>query len=157
MDAVGKSWLPAVVLHLGDVALRAYALETIPRLPGRIYLVPRNHDKGQIREVVRGWGCTIVKPFEILYRGWLVKFTHQPVDEEGPPLPAGVINVHGHIHSKADPSPRHINVSVERLDYRPTRLGDWCLSRTTVRRRDRVEGLVRAGVVIREQQGALRI
>ena len=45
-----------------------------------------------------------------------------------PPLlqvPAGCVNVHGHVHQKESPSRnRHINVSVEQLNYRPGRLRD---------------------------------
>ena len=47
--------------------------------------------------------------------------THVPL----PQVPTGCINVHGHVHGKASPSRnRHINVSVEQLNYRPARLCD---------------------------------
>ena len=40
-------------------------------------------------------------------------------------VPAGCVNVHGHVHQKRSPSrKRHINVSAEQLDYRPVRLCD---------------------------------
>ena len=46
-------------------------------------------------------------------------FTHAPL----PRVPAGHINVHGHMHDglMPDGSP-HINVSVEQIEYRPTAL-----------------------------------
>ena len=40
-------------------------------------------------------------------------------------VPAGCVNVHGHVHEKESPSRnRHVNVSVEQLNYRPARLCD---------------------------------
>ena len=48
-------------------------------------------------------------------------FTHVPLLQ----VPVGSINVHGHVHQKESPSTnRHINVSVEQLNYRPARLCD---------------------------------
>ena len=39
--------------------------------------------------------------------------------------PAGCVNVHGHVHQKESPTRnRHINVSVEQLNYRPAKLSD---------------------------------
>ena len=35
------------------------------------------------------------------------------------PGPATAINVHGHPHGKPAPTPRHVNVSVEQIDYTP--------------------------------------
>ena len=47
--------------------------------------------------------------------------THVPLLQ----VPAGCINVHGHVHGKQPPSSnRHINVNVEQLNYRPARLSD---------------------------------
>ena len=47
--------------------------------------------------------------------------THVPLLQ----VPAGCINVHGHVHGQASPSGnRHINVSVEQLRFRPARLCD---------------------------------
>ena len=40
-------------------------------------------------------------------------------------LTHGCVNVHGHVHQKESPSRnRHINVSVEQLNYRPAKLSD---------------------------------
>ena len=47
--------------------------------------------------------------------------THVPLLE----VPHGTINVHGHVHEKESPTRnRHVNVSVEQLNYRPARLSD---------------------------------
>lgn len=37
--------------------------------------------------------------------------------------PPGWVNIHGHVHQQ-DSLSRHINVSVEQLNYRPVRLSD---------------------------------
>ena len=47
--------------------------------------------------------------------------THVPLLQ----VPHDAINVHGHVHEQESPTPnRHINVSVEQLNYRPTRLSE---------------------------------
>ena len=46
---------------------------------------------------------------------WL---THFPLRT----VPAGVVNVHGHLHGHRFDSRNHINVSVEQLDYGPVEL-----------------------------------
>lgn len=112
-----------LILHCGDVAVgvAAEALpERLPSLPGRVFLIRGNHDYGKrLRQYVsRGW--SVIKPFEAKYRGWSVWFSHKPI----PDLPPRTVNVHGHIHTHAAPSPAHINVSVEQLNYRPARLAD---------------------------------
>ena len=37
-------------------------------------------------------------------------------------VPAGAVNVHGHLHRAARPTDQHINVSVEHTDYAPVGL-----------------------------------
>ena len=34
-------------------------------------------------------------------------------------VPHGTINVHGHIHGGHEPTPAHINITIERLQYTP--------------------------------------
>ena len=47
--------------------------------------------------------------------------THLPLGR----VPEGAVNVHGHLHLKAPPTPdRHISVCVEQLNYRPARMRD---------------------------------
>ena len=47
-------------------------------------------------------------------------FTHVPVRPDH--LLDGWVNVHGHMHDDPPTDTRHINVSVEQLDYRPVEL-----------------------------------
>lgn len=113
--------LTDLVLHCGDVAVgvAAEALpERLPALPGRIFLIRGNHDYGKrLRQYAsRGW--SVVQPFTAEYHGWTVHFSHKPILD----LPPRTLNVHGHLHTRPAPSAAHINVSVEQIDYRPTRL-----------------------------------
>jgi calcineurin-like phosphoesterase family protein len=112
------------LLHLGDIAhgISAQDLEyRLPRrLPGRCYLLLGNHDTRDRLEIFAARGVRFLDPFAIEYRGTPFVFTHEPLDE----VPAGAYNVHGHIHSHPSPSARHINLSVELLDYRPVPLID---------------------------------
>ena len=114
----------AMVLHCGDVVHRCtleHVTRHLPPLNGQKYLLRGNHDR-QARALYfanRGW--QLVEPFSCPYRDWFVLFTHRPVPTDQ--LPQRTINVHGHIHRTPPYSARHINVSVERWDYRPVRLG----------------------------------
>ena len=47
--------------------------------------------------------------------------THVPLLQ----VPHGAANVHGHVHEQESPTPnRHVNVSVEQLNYWPVRLSE---------------------------------
>ena len=111
------------VLVLGDVLIGwpmgEYA-ERMPELNGHIVVVAGNHEsKGKIAFLKeRGWN--FAPPFEILYRDWLVFFTHEPLGDHD--MLPNCISVHGHIHHHPERTPRHINTSAEAVDYRPVRL-----------------------------------
>ena len=80
-------------------------------------LVIGNHDltgKGQLR--VRGFDrvCAVLVSGGNPPLIW----THYPLTR----VPAGYVNVHGHTHGTPAGRSRHINVSVEQLDYRPIAL-----------------------------------
>jgi calcineurin-like phosphoesterase family protein len=111
------------VLHLGDVAYGPLTdvealLPTLAALPGRVTLVRGNHDERPKLRLYERLGWRVVAPFALAYRGWRVAFRHKPCG----PLPPETLLVHGHLHGGPDVSPRHLNVSVERLDYRPADL-----------------------------------
>ena len=77
-----------------------------------------NHDVDRVNQVlpvaVDRTAITLFAPGEPP-----LLLTHVPLLQ----MPAGSINVHGHVHQKESPSTnRHINVSVEQLNYRPARL-----------------------------------
>ena len=79
-----------------------------------------NHDVGPVNRI-----C----PFEIertavtLYAAGdpPLLLTHVPLLQ----VPPGAVNVHGHVREQESPTPnRHVNVSVEQLNYRPAKLSD---------------------------------
>ena len=87
--------------------------------PGRSkILVVGNHDlTGQ--GTLRVCGFHLAKAVLISGGNPPLIWTHAPL----PNVPAGQVNVHGHMHRSLKPegSP-HINVSVEQLDFRPVAL-----------------------------------
>ena len=113
------------VICLGDVAhpdawRDDRLVLDVAECPGERFLVLGNHDVDRVNEVlpvaVDRTAITLFAPGEPP-----LLLTHVPL----PQVPAGCINVHGHVHEKESPSSnRHINVSVEQLNYRPARLCD---------------------------------
>ena len=144
-----------VIVVCGDIAMKRGMTEAnfsrIRSMPGRKYLVPGNHDidgAGDLR--VEGFS----KVCAILYAEGDPKliFTHVPIRPDH--LPEGWVNVHGHMHDDPPSDTRHINVSVEQLDYRPVELarirllaaaiarGEYPAGRTTL---ERIEALENEG------------
>ena len=107
-----------VVICGGDVAragsLNALRLDRVATAPGRKLLVLGNHDftrRGKVAQTGfdEAWMTLLVATDPPL------AFTHLPLED----LPAGVVNVHGHVHNN-EPlcSGRYINICVEHTDYR---------------------------------------
>jgi calcineurin-like phosphoesterase family protein len=114
------------VYLLGDVAFTPkHMQEFIPRLKGRICLVPGNHEPPKMRKYfnlfddVRGY---------VQRKGFIM--SHIPLHPDC--LGRWEVNIHGHLHNNTvkiikfnngNPievdDPRYENVSVERIDYRP--------------------------------------
>ena len=112
------------IICLGDVTvdggILAHHQEWWQEAPGEKWLVLGNHDVDRVNQVlpvaVDRTAITLFAPGEPP-----LLLTHVPLLQ----VPAGCINVHGHVHQKESPSRnRHINVSVEQLNYRPARLCD---------------------------------
>ena len=112
------------IICLGDLAVYGNALahhrEWWHDAPGTTWLVLGNHDVDAVN---------LLRPFDVdrtalaLYAAGdpPLLLTHVPLVE----VPYGSVNVHGHLHEQASPTDnRHVNVSVEQLDYRPARLSD---------------------------------
>lgn len=112
-----KHWIDLIsdkdiILHLGDVFLGG---DWHRGLPGEKYLIRGNHDSNRKIEILQELGWGLIPPL-LLGNVW---FTHRPRDVE-----EGMINIHGHLHQNNSPSKRHINISVEKTDYKPVWLGD---------------------------------
>lgn len=110
-------------IHLGDIAFgkKEKLEELAPKLPGRKYLVLGNHDT-RGKGFYKNLGFKIVQPFMMLYRGYVVSFTHEPM--YGYTRYPKALNVHGHIHEKNMDNPRYINACVEQTNYQPVQITD---------------------------------
>lgn len=109
----------SVLVLVGDVAVGEGVCQAtwdrVRRSPGREkHLVIGNHD-------LTGLGELRVEGFDGV---WSIMtsvgtpplvWSHYPLRE----VPEGHVNIHGHEHAKASGVSRHINVSVEQLDYEP--------------------------------------
>ena len=128
MDAaLYENWTTTVgcddeIIFVGDLAMRhAVGPHTWRRIRdgrgAKKRLVIGNHD-------LTGSGSLRVDGFNEIGAVLLADgdpplvFTHIPLIR----VPAGCVNVHGHTHDEAPRESRHINVSVEQLDYRPVAL-----------------------------------
>ena len=127
--AMMEAWYEQVaedetIICLGDITVDGEALahhqEWWGKAPGAKCLVLGNHDVDAVNQI---------HPFEIdrtavtLYAAGdpPLLLTHVPLLL----VPHGAVNVHGHVHEQESPTPnRHINVSVEQLTYRPTKLSE---------------------------------
>lgn len=115
------------ILHLGDLMVwwpgfeQEEARLIAEGLPGHKFMLRGNHDKLTDEEFLVLTGFQIVPEFTQTFGQTKVRFSHYPQKEEGD----WHLNVHGHIHNNIDPDVtphRHINVSVEVMDYKPVRL-----------------------------------
>ena len=118
------------VICLGDVTMDRPTdglIDRLRRRPGRKILVAGNHDHAHIRRLRRA--------FEVAACAHLagephLLFTHVPLDD----VPAGCVNVHGHVHRKMSVDDRRINVCVEQVGYQLIPVAD---VRRLARRLDR--------------------
>jgi len=128
---MAKRWRDQVghddtVLHLGDFALPDWRVDVdgwwsdlMHSLPGKIFLIPGNHDRKKNLAQLKRLGVTVIEPF--VENG--VWFAHKPQPTEG-------VMVHGHIHNNLYPfnlkgsKGIYRNISVEVTNYRPVTLAD---------------------------------
>ena len=125
------NWLQTVgiddtVLHLGDLTFKSRDYMNLRVLPGKKYLLRGNHDKKPV-EWYYDMGFELA-PRRVYFRQGPRKilFTHYPEDNYHIDWD---INIHGHIHNNSyvtleDKGRLYINVSVEVMDYTPTKLRD---------------------------------
>ena len=128
-EAMIEAWYVEVaedetIICLGDITVDGEALahhqQWWQKAPGTKWLVLGNHDVDPVNQI---------RPFKIDHTAVTVYaagdppllLTHVPLLQ----VPHGAVNVHGHVHERESPTPnRHVNVSVEQLNYRPAKLGD---------------------------------
>ena len=128
-EAMMEAWYEQVgedetIICLGDVTVDGEALahhqEWWRKAPGTKWLMLGNHDVDPVNQI---------RPFKIDRTAVTLHaagdppllLTHVPLLQ----VPHGTVNVHGHVHEQESPTPnRHVNVSVEQLNYRPARLSE---------------------------------
>lgn len=105
-----------IVYHLGDVYF-AGKHGILNALKGKKRLLLGNHDNGKDENLHK-----VFQKIELwrVFKEWNCLLTHIPIHESG--LYKVDYNVHGHIHQQKSPTPRHINVSVEQINYTPVPL-----------------------------------
>jgi calcineurin-like phosphoesterase family protein len=112
------------VYHLGDVHFGGHVNEESNRkilssLKGRKYLIVGNHDN--LRDPLLHQFFKKVTFWNYL-KDLNVSLSHIPLHEstlhEGKAGPE-TRNIHGHIHRNKSPTSKHINVSVEAVNYTP--------------------------------------
>ena len=106
---------------VGDLAMGAAVCEAtwerVRGAPGRTkVLVVGNHDLGS-GGTLRVGGFHRTKAVLVSVGAPPLIWTHAPL----PDVPEGHVNIHGHTHGRRGDG-RHINVSVEQLEYRPVGL-----------------------------------
>jgi len=105
-----------IVYHLGDVYF-SRGWENIKKLNGRKRLILGNHDNGKARYIQEGFQKVMMWR---MFPEFNCVLTHVPIII--PETARFAYNVHGHIHQNASPTPFHINVSVEAINYTPVEL-----------------------------------
>ena len=119
------------VICLGDITMDRPTdglIDRLRRRPGRKILVAGNHDNAYIRRLRRAFDQ--VAACAHLAGEPQLLFTHVPLDD----IPAGCVNVHGHVHLKTSVDERRINVCVEQIGYELIPMAD---VRRLARRLDR--------------------
>jgi len=103
------------VLHLGDFAFMTSLAEQrlVKSLNGYITLIRGNHDS-RTKTYYSKLGIEVFDNPVVDDTHDLI-FSHEPIKTN----PTGLFNVHGHIHEKESEFKWGLNVSVERVNYRP--------------------------------------
>ena len=109
------------IICLGDVAHpdaladRRLMLD-LRELGGERILILGNHDLD--RTALAGAGFAAQHQLALCDTDPPLVLSHYPLRR----IPPGAVNLHGHLHEGAEPTRLHINLAVERLDYRPQHL-----------------------------------
>ena len=111
---------------LGDVAHPAAfddedLVEQLRACPGRRILVLGNHDLVLRRELEEA-GFRDQCAAALCGIDPAAALTHMPLH----PVPYGCVHLYGHLHSRGDQAPRHLDVGVDAIGFAPRRL-DWLL------------------------------
>ena len=107
-----------ILIHLGDFCIgqdEKWHKEFFSRVKVTSWLVLGNHDKKSMTWYLsHGWGMVCSSVLLKLY-GKKILLSHHREEL----LPEGVINVHGHSHSKGVSDETHIALAIEKMGYAP--------------------------------------
>lgn len=108
------------VFILGDFGFASFEDMKIfiGRLNGYKVLIMGNHDRKKPRNWWLQAGFNEVHKDPILIRNQFI-LSHEPI-EMSQDMP--YLNIHGHIHQDNIDDGKHLNVSVEQIDYRPVKV-----------------------------------
>ena len=159
-DALYGAWRRVVdpgdtVVILGDVSIGGLSGRQLKRFraaPGRKVLVLGNHEfDGSVGGHVAGFD----EVYSTLYLPGSPELllTHLPLRD----VPAGCVNVHGHVHMRAPSGTRHVNVAVEQTRYRPTPLPAVRRLAASLVRGERVSGRTTAQQLVHAGPAAVRL
>ena len=114
------------IICLGDVAhpdawRDRRLMNDIQGCPGERLLVLGNHDHDT--QALRDGGFTTQCNLAVCATDPPLALSHAPLRR----VPAGAINLHGHLHEGTEPTGRHINVALEQVRYSPAGL-TWVLA-----------------------------
>jgi len=107
-----------ISIWVGDVTFERHGIaitnNMLQSLPGYKILVFGNHDleKGKLKDLY-------FDEIHAAYQLGNLIFTHYPWNVY---VPDGYYSIHGHTHDKGTLHPKHINVSVEQVNYKPKSL-----------------------------------
>lgn len=126
-DCIADNWNDCIgrtdtVFHLGDV-YRDEGWRVLKGLNGRKRLILGNHDNPLDSHLTDVFSSIAL--WQVFAETGVV-LTHLPMDlsdETGLRLRFRR-NIHGHLHHRPAPTPRHVCVSVEQTGYRPVKLED---------------------------------
>lgn len=122
-DVIVQNWNSIVrdcdiVYHLGDVYYDQ-GHEVLSKLKGRKRLILGNHDNAKSPNLQKYFQKIMMWR---MFPEFDCVLSHVPLHESS--LNKVQYNLHGHIHEKQSPSPRHINCSVEVTEYKPVNIED---------------------------------
>ncbi len=114
------------VYHFGDVWHKPSQI--LKRLNGHKRLILGNHDNCKTPEIFNAFEKIMMWR---VFPEWKLVMTHVPIII--PQNGKYSVNVHGHLHEKQSPTPNHICVSCEALNYRPVNIEQYVCEQLKLR------------------------
>lgn len=106
------------IYHLGDFCLSSddEIKNVFNRLNGNKILIRGNHDRKPVK-FYEEISFKVLTHAPIILDEYKVMLSHVPLPDTK--IKSGYINLHGHIHNKIIGDDKHINLSVDAINYKP--------------------------------------